>query len=219
MEEYQIPEIPDYKEGMLGLVDCLGGFLDSNYTHLHFSKHTTKKGSIGYVAPYKEDSMISLFVYEDYDKVPMVELYWQERHPSKRHVSVKCPVNNVTDYENTMAFIGGAFPVLSDNTIDHSELSNEDMDETIREILLQAGVNGGLVAVEGYRGIDDDEEEPGEGDLEYHEKEMNNGEILNKIDIALDKRDFGEVARLRSLLKEGLINSNGLKHLKEFKNF
>jgi len=218
MEDYKDPEIPEYQQGLSGLVVCLGQFLEKNYPHLHFSKHTTKKGSIGYVAPYKEDSSISLFAYRDEAQINIAELYWQERNPSKRQVSIKMPITGVTDYENSMAFIAGVFPILSDDTIDHAEMSNEDMEENLMGFIVQADLHGAQLLVSGYRGIDD-EELPGERNPEYHEVEMDNSEILNLIDKALDKRDFGEVARLRDLLKEGFNNFSGLRHLKDFENF
>ena len=218
MEHYKDPEIPEYQDGLSGLVACLGQFLERNYPHLHFSKHTTKKGSIGYVAHYKEDSSISLFAYQDEAQINIAELYWQERNPSKRHVSIKMPIAGVTDYENSMAFIAGVFPILSDGTIDHAEMSNEDMEENLRELIIQADLHGAQLSVVGYRGIED-EELPGERNPEYHEIEMDNSEILDLIDKSLDKRDFGEVARLRGLLKEGINKFYGLRHLKDFKNF
>ena len=215
MDQYQEPYIPEYQPGTQGLINCLDEFLKKNYEHLHFSQHKTKRGSVGFVAQYKEGSNISLFTYRDYDQKLMFELYWQESDPSRRYASIKIPANSEDEYENSMDFISGALPVLSDTTIEHSEMSNEDLEDNLKEILLQAGIMGGLVAVEGYRGKDD-EEMPGERNISYHEKEMSNDEILTLIDDALDKRDFGEASRLRGLLKESY---NALKHIKGFENF
>lgn len=213
MDDYKTPEIPDYKRGFDGLVQCIGEFTDLNFPELDFEQYKTKKGSIGYVAQYRDGSNVSIFAYRDYDSMPMMELYWEEAKPSKRMVSIKMPIDNQDRYENSMALISGALPIFLDPDIEHAQMSNEELEDTLAEIISQADLHGALLSVDGDRGIEDDQAE--EGDIELHEKPMENDEILELIDKALDDRNFIEAARLRGLLKE----SSSLKHLKDFKNF
>ena len=197
MENNEWHYYPKWRSGVIGLSDGVRAFLHKNYPELAWKEKRTSKGSIGFKAPYRGETHLSVFVYQGIHGV-MMDLYWNEREPSARFACVSLPVGSASDWEKAFEYLGEALPILSDASLDHTIIPNEELEEELGNALIQLEIFGGLVKVEGYRGADDDEVD---GAMELVEKPMDQVELQHAIDAALDNGDHAEFLRL-SALKE-----------------
>lgn len=211
MSQYKSPYIPRWSGTREGLHQALKSFLTKNYPALKFEEYKTRKGSVGYIASYRQDYTISVFVTLDFDGTLLLDLYWQEDGERQRGLQVKIPVTNQNDYNNGMNFLHGVMPILWDTALDISGWSDQDLAEEIHNALIGCDIHGATVKVDSEE--KEEEEEPVK--LDYFERAPSEKEILDQIDQALDARDFEKAKKLRAMLKE----SYSWKHLLPFLKF
>ena len=214
MEGYRRHHFPAYKSGIAGLVEIVKEFLDKNYSKLSFEQKKTAKGSFGFIAPYTEGSTISIFIYNGQMGTPMLELYWNEAG-SNRNLSVKIPVSNNVDWDNTSSFLSVAMPLLSDLSLNTTVIPDDTLIDAMAECTSACDLHGALISVSGDIS-DNMDSESAEG-MEMRYKKPDPVELQKQIDAALDKGDKDEFIRLSDMANESKLA--GLKNLKDYNNF
>lgn len=208
--------LPEHSKDINSLAEGIRKFLKSNFSEFEWELHKSTRGSYSFTAFMAEGSRISVFVYRDNQQIPTVELYWREKSPSEREVSIKIAVDLPNNWEGALAFILAAIPVFSDPELYTPQYTNEELRDQLTDILHSGQLYGALLSVRGDRGEPDEEAEAGE--IEYHEGKPDPEQLDNMINAALDRGDKAEFLRL-SAMKESVEVPKKFNRIHGFNDF
>ncbi len=212
MESY----FPHYPKDLNSKAEGVRKFLAHHFPDLNWEVYKTSKGSYCFTAYGTEESRISVFVVKE-DGTDTMQLFWMEKAPSTRQMSVKIPIDNEEYWVNGLGFILGAIPVFSDPDLYTAQYSDDDLKDNIVDILHAGKLYGALLDVKGDRGEEDDEAE--EGEITSYEKKPDQIELRNMVDAALDRRDMDEFFRLSAMLESNNSMTRKFRRIHGFNDF